>query len=139
MLSDLPNVLTMSRIVAIPVLVALVAWRTPVGDGLAQAPTALLNPPESLGADGRAAYNKAIGGSFAGVDEVGRRNPVPTRLHGTEDEPKYADWGEVSEVTYPMARDAYDKRTTPETRWGWAGEGFAAALDTRNLTPDGQP
>ncbi|MBE7212093.1 MAG: CDP-diacylglycerol--glycerol-3-phosphate 3-phosphatidyltransferase [Gluconacetobacter diazotrophicus] len=35
MLTDLPNVLTMSRIVAIPVLVALVAWRTPVGDGLA--------------------------------------------------------------------------------------------------------
>ncbi|GBQ69159.1 CDP-diacylglycerol--glycerol-3-phosphate 3-phosphatidyltransferase [Ameyamaea chiangmaiensis NBRC 103196] len=35
MLSDLPNVLTLSRVVAVPVLVALVAWRTPVGDALA--------------------------------------------------------------------------------------------------------
>ena len=35
MLTDLPNVLTLSRIAAIPVLVLLVAWRTPVGDLLA--------------------------------------------------------------------------------------------------------
>ncbi|HVZ06655.1 CDP-diacylglycerol--glycerol-3-phosphate 3-phosphatidyltransferase [Rhodopila sp.] len=32
MLTDLPNLLTLSRIAAIPLLVALVAWRTPVGD-----------------------------------------------------------------------------------------------------------
>jgi cardiolipin synthase len=32
MLTDLPNVLTLSRIAAIPLLVALVALRTPVGD-----------------------------------------------------------------------------------------------------------
>ncbi len=32
MLTDLPNVLTLSRIAAIPLLVACVAWRTPVGD-----------------------------------------------------------------------------------------------------------
>ena len=32
MLTDLPNVLTLSRIAAIPLLVALVAIRTPVGD-----------------------------------------------------------------------------------------------------------
>jgi cardiolipin synthase len=32
MLTDLPNLLTLSRIAAIPVLVALVAWHTPVGD-----------------------------------------------------------------------------------------------------------
>ena len=32
MLTDLPNLLTLSRIVAIPVLVACVALRTPVGD-----------------------------------------------------------------------------------------------------------
>ena len=32
MLTDLPNILTLSRIAAIPVLVALVAWHTPVGD-----------------------------------------------------------------------------------------------------------
>ncbi len=35
MLTDLPNVLTLCRIAAIPVIVALVAWRTPVGDLLA--------------------------------------------------------------------------------------------------------
>ncbi len=32
MLTDLPNLLTLSRIAAIPLIVALVAWRTPVGD-----------------------------------------------------------------------------------------------------------
>ena len=35
MLTDIPNLLTLSRIVAIPVLIALVAWRSPVGDLLA--------------------------------------------------------------------------------------------------------
>ena len=35
MLTDLPNLLTLSRIVAIPLLVALVPWRTPVCDLLA--------------------------------------------------------------------------------------------------------
>ena len=35
MLTDLPNLLTLSRIAAIPLLVLLVAWRTPVGDFLA--------------------------------------------------------------------------------------------------------
>jgi cardiolipin synthase len=32
MLTDLPNLLTLSRIAAIPVLVAFVAWHTPLGD-----------------------------------------------------------------------------------------------------------
>lgn len=32
MLTDLPNLLTLSRIAAIPVLVVFVAWHTPVGD-----------------------------------------------------------------------------------------------------------
>jgi cardiolipin synthase len=32
MLMNLPNILTLSRIAAIPVLVALVVWRTPAGD-----------------------------------------------------------------------------------------------------------
>ena len=35
MLTDLPNVLTLCRIAAIPVIVALVAWRTSIGDLLA--------------------------------------------------------------------------------------------------------
>ena len=35
MLTDLPNLLTLSRIAAIPVLVAFVAWNTPVGDVIA--------------------------------------------------------------------------------------------------------
>ena len=35
MLTDLPNVLTLCRIAAIPVIIALVAWRSPVGDALA--------------------------------------------------------------------------------------------------------
>ncbi|MFR9730615.1 arabinosyltransferase domain-containing protein [Saccharopolyspora sp. MS10] len=103
-----------------------------VGGGLAEAPTALLNPPASLGFDGTAAYNRDIGGSFAGVDEVGRRTPIPTELRGERD-PRYADWGQVSTITYPIARDAYDTRTTRETRWGWQGEGFTITgpLSTR--------
>ena len=32
MLTDLPNLLTLSRIAAIPLLVALVTWRTPAAD-----------------------------------------------------------------------------------------------------------
>ena len=35
MLTDLPNILTLCRIAAIPVLVALMAWRSPAGDALA--------------------------------------------------------------------------------------------------------
>jgi cardiolipin synthase len=35
MLTDLPNILTLSRIAAIPVLVFCVAWRTPLGDVVA--------------------------------------------------------------------------------------------------------
>ena len=35
MLTDLPNLLTLARIAAIPVIVVLVAWRTPLGDALA--------------------------------------------------------------------------------------------------------
>lgn len=106
-----------------------------VGNGLAEAPTVLLNPPESLGFEGRASYNKEIGGSFAGVDEVGNRRTVPTRLRGTRDEPKYEDWGQVSTVTYPVARDAYDTRTTLEQRWGWQGEGFTTNLRTERINP----
>ncbi|MCA1185014.1 MULTISPECIES: arabinosyltransferase domain-containing protein [unclassified Saccharopolyspora] len=94
-----------------------------VGGGLAQAPTALLNPPVSLGFDGTAAYDRDIGGSFAGVDEVGRRTPIPTEPLGPRD-PRYRDWGQVATVTYPIARDAYDTRTTWEIRWGWQGAGF---------------
>jgi cardiolipin synthase len=41
MLTDLPNLLTLSRIAAIPLLVLCVAWRTPVGDVAACAVFAL--------------------------------------------------------------------------------------------------
>lgn len=93
-----------------------------VADGLVEAPTTLLNPPEKLGFDGRAAYVRAIGGSFAGVDEVGNRKVVPTRLLGSQDRPEYADWGQLVQVSYPVRRDAYDTRTTSERRWGWKGD-----------------
>lgn len=106
-----------------------------VGNGLAQAPTVLLDPPDSLGFEGKAAYNKDIGGSFAGVDEVGNRATTPTRLRGTENKPQYQDWGQVSTVTYPIARDAYDVRISLEPSWGWQGEGFTTNLLTKRLNP----
>ncbi|MEY8040227.1 arabinosyltransferase domain-containing protein [Saccharopolyspora cebuensis] len=93
-----------------------------VGGGLAEAPTALLIPPEELGFSGEAAFVRDIGGSFAGVSEAGDRTTVPTRLRGTEDAPEYADWGEFVLVSYPQRRDAYDTRTHEVLRWGWEGD-----------------
>lgn len=100
-----------------------------VAGGLAEAPTALLNPPEDLGFDGRAAYVREIGGSFAGVDEIGQRQEVPTRLRGSENRPDYADWGRFEQVSYPVQRDAYDTRA--EQRWQWGWQGAPAVLSER--------
>lgn len=93
-----------------------------VADGMVEAPTALLIPPARLGFDGQASFERDVGGSFAGIDEVGRRRTVPTRLLGTEDKPDYEDWGQLVRVSYPMLRDAYDKRTVGVIRWGWEGD-----------------
>lgn len=93
-----------------------------VSDGLAQTPSALLNPPDNFNFAGQAAYAKAVGGSFAGVDETGSRAEVPTRLLGTENNPRYQDWGHFVLVHYPVRRDAYDVATTWTSRWGWQRE-----------------
>nr|WP_228046190.1 arabinosyltransferase domain-containing protein [Saccharopolyspora sp. HNM0983] len=92
-----------------------------VAGGLAEAPTALVNPPADLGFDGRAAYLREVGGSFAGVDELGQSQEVPTRLRGSEQRPEYADWGRFVQVSYPVDRDAYDTRTGQRWQWGWQG------------------
>ncbi|TDC95552.1 indolylacetylinositol arabinosyltransferase [Saccharopolyspora aridisoli] len=92
-----------------------------VGDGLVQPPRLLFNPPDSLKLAGRAAYEQAVGGSFAGVDELGTRIRVPTRLLGTEDKPRYEQWGHVETVDYPLRTDGYDTDTTWTSRWGWHG------------------
>jgi cardiolipin synthase len=58
MLWNLPNLLTLSRIAAIPVLVALVAWRTPQGDVAACALFALAGFTDWL--DGRIARQQKL-------------------------------------------------------------------------------
>jgi cardiolipin synthase len=58
MLWNLPNLLTLSRIAAIPLLVALVAWRTPAGDVAACALFALAGITDWL--DGRIARQQHL-------------------------------------------------------------------------------
>ncbi len=57
MLTDLPNLLTLSRIAAIPVLVAFVAWHTPLGDVLACAVFAIAAITDYF--DGKLARDRA--------------------------------------------------------------------------------
>lgn len=92
-----------------------------VAGGLAEAPQMLIKPPAETGLNGSAPFNAGAGGSFAGQAQTGGAEVVPTRLLGSEDRPQYADWGQAVLVTYPVQRDAYDVRTSGETRWGWEG------------------
>ncbi|MDA3628685.1 arabinosyltransferase domain-containing protein [Saccharopolyspora sp. WRP15-2] len=90
--------------------------------GLVEPPAYLVTPPSGTGFGGTAAYTRSIGGSFAGVGEVGNRKEVPTRLLGVEKTPEYAEWGHLIEVDYPMPGNEYDVRGVPVPRWGWRGE-----------------
>ncbi|GAB3286001.1 arabinosyltransferase domain-containing protein [Parasphingorhabdus pacifica] len=90
--------------------------------GMVQPPAYLINPPTALGFGGTAAYERGIGGSFAGVREVGHQREVPTRLLGTENTPPHTEWGHLIAVDYPLRGDGYDVRTEPVARWGWRGE-----------------
>lgn len=73
MLTDLPNVLTLSRIAAIPVLVALVAIRSPVTDVAAAALFVLAAITDWL--DGRLARNRAQ------ISDLGRMlDPIADKL-----------------------------------------------------------
>jgi arabinosyltransferase C len=93
-----------------------------VGGGLVEPPAYLVNPPSGLGFGGTAAYVRGIGGTFAGVWEVGTRKEVPTRQLGVEKTPDYAEWGHVIEVDYPMPGNDFDVQSVPVPRWGWRGE-----------------
>jgi arabinosyltransferase C len=93
-----------------------------VGGGLVEPPAFLLNPPDDLGFGGVAAYTRGIGGSFAGVPEVGTQDEIPTRLLGVEDKPEYAEWGHLVAVNYPAKGNGYDVHSVPVARWGWTGE-----------------
>lgn len=92
-----------------------------VGNGLVEPPKLLFNPPDRLGFDGIAAYVKGVGGSFTGVDELGTRTEIRTRLLGTESKPRYQDWGRVEIVNYPYPTGGYDTSSTWHSRWGWVG------------------
>lgn len=94
-----------------------------VGGGLAEEPAVLLESPSTLGFGGTAAYTKSIGGSFAGVTETASTREIPTRLLGTEDKPKYEEWGHLLLVDYPVRTGGYDVQTTPRPQWGWQGHG----------------
>ncbi|WP_229679976.1 arabinosyltransferase domain-containing protein [Saccharopolyspora thermophila] len=93
-----------------------------VAHGLAEPPAYLLNPPAALGFGGTAAYERGIGGTFAGVAEVGTQEEVPTRLVGAERTPDYAEWGHLIAVRYPLPGNRFDVRSVSVPRWGWRGE-----------------
>jgi len=73
MLMNLPNLLTLSRIAAIPVLVALVVWHTPMGDLLACALFTLAGITDWL--DGRIARQRQM------LSDLGRMlDPIADKL-----------------------------------------------------------
>ena len=73
MLTDLPNILTLSRIAAIPLLVLCVAWRTPVGDVVACAVFALAAITDYF--DGKLARGRAQ------ISDLGRMlDPIADKL-----------------------------------------------------------
>ncbi len=73
MLLNLPNLLTLSRIAAIPVLVALVAWHTPGGDVAAMLVFAAAGITDFL--DGRIARNRQM------LSDLGRMlDPIADKL-----------------------------------------------------------
>ncbi|MFC7342419.1 arabinosyltransferase domain-containing protein [Saccharopolyspora griseoalba] len=105
------------------------AWNVPcvrdlprIRDGVVQPPAYLLVPPRSMGFGGEAAYTRAIGGSFAGVREVGVQREIPTRLLGARETPRSAEWGHLIEVRYPFPDGRFDVQREPVRRWGWRGE-----------------
>ncbi|WP_093423191.1 arabinosyltransferase domain-containing protein [Saccharopolyspora flava] len=93
-----------------------------VQDGLVEPPAFLLTPPNSMGFGGTAAFERGIGGSFAGVRDVGVQNEIPTRLKGDEKTPEYSEWGHLIEVQYPYPGNRFDVQRVDEPRWGWRGE-----------------
>lgn len=93
-----------------------------VADGMATTPDVLLRGPADIGFAGDASFVTGIGGSFAPMRLNDRESVVPTRLRGSDERPRQADWGSIVRVTYPYARDAYDRRTTTVERWGDEGD-----------------
>lgn len=93
-----------------------------VGSGLVQAPAYLITPPNSMGFGGTAAFERGIGGAFAGVRDVGVQEEIPTRLNGYEKTPEYSEWGHLIEVQYPYPGNRFDVQRVEAPRWGWRGE-----------------
>ncbi len=93
-----------------------------VAGGLGEPPAYLVNPPDDMGFAGFAAYARGIGGTFAGVREIGAEREVPTRLLGAEKTPDYAEWGHLIAMDYPLPGNDLDARSVPVSRWGWRGE-----------------
>ncbi|MEV4734808.1 arabinosyltransferase domain-containing protein [Saccharopolyspora sp. NPDC049426] len=93
-----------------------------VGSGLIQAPAYLITPPNSMGFGGTAAFERGIGGAFAGVRDVGVQEEIPTRLNGYEKTPEYSEWGHLIEVQYPYPGNRFDVQRVEAPRWGWRGE-----------------
>ncbi|MEB3369486.1 arabinosyltransferase domain-containing protein [Saccharopolyspora mangrovi] len=93
-----------------------------VEDGLVEPPAYLITPPNSMGFGGTAAFERGIGGAFAGVRDVGVQEEIPTRLNGYEKTPEYSEWGHLIEVQYPYPGNRFDVQRVEGPRWGWRGE-----------------
>ena len=72
-----------------------------VADGLALTPDTVIESPRPYFAEDR---DQAIGGTFAGVAELGDLQEIPTRLRGHPD----VDWGSVRIWSGATTRDRYD-------------------------------
>jgi hypothetical protein len=93
-----------------------------VGGGLVQPPAYMITAPDSMGFGGTAAFERGIGGVFAGVRDVGVQEEIPTRLNGYEKTPEYSEWGHLIEVQYPYPGNRFDVQRVEAPRWGWRGE-----------------
>lgn len=106
-----------------------ILWSTPclqnrlarVGDGLVEPPRLLLAPAGALGFSGDASFATGIGGVFAGLEELGARRDVTTRLQGSLSRPQNTTWGVLQVTDYPIATSAYDRTTSQRWQWGWQG------------------
>lgn len=114
----------------VPVLVDWsMTWNAPclrnlprVVGGLVEPPGLLLTSPEALGFGGTAAFERSIGGTFAGVRDLGQWRELPTQLRGVDRTPEYPEWGHLIEVEYPYSGNLFDVQRVSVPRWGWKGE-----------------
>ncbi len=85
-----------------------------VSGGVAQMPRTVIESPRPWLTDDR---NAAIGGTFAGIDDIASLGEIPSRVVGHPE----IDWGSVR-VSSPV-QDRYARTTTRSPQWGISSRG----------------